>query len=317
MQILTTLIPIFFFLLIGIVFGKSGLLQLPGKTHGHVPLLDRIVLLTLSVMLFFMGVRIGVIENIGQKLVEIGLISVSFAVATVIGTSIVVLFTLFLLRKVIHRPEPHKEKIHLLHHLKEPVYLLSVMIAGIISGLLVPILKSINGNITTWLLYLLLFLIGVQLINNRMTTKTNGKNAFYYITLFILPLSTAIGSLLGGLAVGGFFSLTPGESLSLAAGFGWYTLSGVLISDMGNPVLGSAGFMINLFRETIALIAIPLLGRTRFSLVSIGIAGATSMDVTLPLIERSCGTEYVSLALGHGIMLSLLVPLLVPLFYQM
>lgn len=103
----------------------------------------------------------------------------------------------------------------------------------------------------------------------------------------------------------------------MAAGFGWYTLSGVLITDMGNPVLGSAGFMINLFRETIALIAIPLLGRTRFSLVSIGMAGATSMDVTLPLIERSCGTDYVSLALGHGIILSLLVPLLVPLFYNM
>lgn len=45
-------------------------------------------------MLFFMGVRIGVIENIGQKLVEIGLISVSFAVSTVIGTSIIVMFTL-------------------------------------------------------------------------------------------------------------------------------------------------------------------------------------------------------------------------------
>ena len=45
-------------------------------------LLGRIVLLTLSVMLFFMGVRIGVIENIGQKLVQTGLISVSFAVAT-------------------------------------------------------------------------------------------------------------------------------------------------------------------------------------------------------------------------------------------
>jgi len=317
MQTLTTLIPIFFFLLMGIILGEFGILKLIKKTHSRVSLLNKIVLLTLSVMLFFMGVRIGVIENIGQKLVEIGLISVSFAVATVIGTSVIVLITLFLLRKVIHRPEPHKEKIHLFHHLKEPVYLLSVMIAGIVSGLFVPILKAANGDITTWLLYLLLFLIGVQLINNRITTKTNGKNGSYYITLFILPLSTAIGSLLGGWAVGGFFSLTAGESLSLAAGFGWYTLSGVLITDMGNPILGSAGFMINLFRETIAFIAIPLLGRTRFSLVSIGIAGATSMDVTLPLIERSCGTEYVPLALGHGIVLSLLVPLLVPLFFQM
>ncbi|MDA3941343.1 MAG: lysine exporter LysO family protein [Spirochaetia bacterium] len=288
---------------------KTGIIKLVGARRAA--LLDRIVLLTLSVMLFFMGIRIGIIENIGQKLVEIGLISVSFAFATVIGTSVVVLFTLFLLRKVIHKPEPHKEKIHIMHHLKEPVYLLFLMISGIVSGLFIPVLKSVNGNITTWLLYLLLFLIGIQL----GTSKT--KNTVFQASMVLLPLSTAIGSLFGGLAIGGFFSLSPGESLSLAAGFGWYTLSGVIITDMGNPVLGSAGFMINLFRETIALIAIPLLGRTRFSLVSIGIAGATSMDVTLPLIERSCGKEFVSLALGHGILLSLLVPLLVPLFYNL
>lgn len=279
--------------------------------------MDRVILLTLSVMLFFMGVRIGIIEDIGKQLVNIGLISISFAFATVIGTSIVVLITLFILRKVIHRPVPHKEKIHLLQHLKDPVYLMAVMTAGIISGLFLPILKSVNGDITTWLLMMLLFLIGFQLVNTRKTTKAKGIKIYYYLTLILLPLSTAIGSLLGGLVVGGFFNLTPGESLSLAAGFGWYTLSGVLISDMGNPVLGSAAFLINLFRETIALIAIPLLGRTRFSLVSIGISGATSMDVTLPLIERSCGAEYVSLALGHGVVLSLLVPLLVPLFYHL
>jgi len=309
MQILTTLIPIFSFLLLGIVITKTGIIKMRRDAHS-ADLLGRIVLLTLSVMLFFMGVRIGVIENIAQKLVKIGLISVSFAFATVIGTSIIVLFTLFILKKNIHRPPPHKEKIHIIHHLREPLYLLLVMITGIISGLFVPLLKTVNGNTTTWLLYLLLFLIGIQL------AQSNNKAPIFHITIILLPLSTAVGSLLGGLATGGFFNLSPGESLSLASGFGWYTLSGVLITDLGNPILGSAGFMINLFRETIALVLIPLLGRTRFSLVSIGIAGATSMDVTLPLIERSRGTEYVPLALSHGIVLSLLVPLLVPLFYN-
>jgi uncharacterized membrane protein YbjE (DUF340 family) len=311
MQTLLTLIPIFFFLLMGMAFGNFKFTNSISMKYSRSTLLNLIILLTLSVMLFFMGVRIGVIENIAQKLVAIGLISVSFAFATVIGTSIVVLFTLFILRKNIHRPPPHKEKIHLIHHLKEPFYLLLVMISGIVSGLFVPLLKSVNGNTTTWLLYMLLFLIGLQL------ALSNNKAPIFHITIILLPLSTAVGSLLGGLAIGGFFNLSPGESLSLAAGFGWYTLSGVLITDLGNPILGSAGFMINLFRETIALVLIPLLGRTRFSLVSIGIAGATSMDVTLPLIERSCGTEYVPLALSHGIVLSLLVPLLVPLFFQL
>jgi uncharacterized membrane protein YbjE (DUF340 family) len=309
MQTLITLIPIFSFLLLGIILVKTGIIKPTGARHAS--LLDRIVLLTLSIMLYFMGVRIGVIENIGQKLLEIGLISVSFAVATVAGTSVMALVTLFLLRKVIHRPQPHQEKIHLIHHLKEPIYLLCLMIAGITSGQIFPVFRATNGNVTTWLLYLLLFFIGIQMAVSKR------KTSILHISIILLPLSTAVGSLLGGLLIGGFFNLTHGESLSLAAGFGWYTLSGVLITDMGDPILGSAGFMINLFRETIALVLIPLFGRTRFSLVSIGIAGATSMDVTLPIIERSCGTEYVPLALSHGIILTLLVPLLVPLFYNM
>jgi uncharacterized membrane protein YbjE (DUF340 family) len=86
---------------------------------------------------------------------------------------------------------------------------------------------------------------------------------------------------------------------------------------MGDPVLGSAGFMINLFREGLSLFCIPFLGRFKAEEAAIGVAGATSMDVTLPLIERSCGTRYVPFAIYHGALLSLLVPFLVPLFFRL
>ena len=156
-------------------------------------------------------------------------------------------------------------------------------------------------------------MIGIQLVHNNVTLK----EALAHPDTILLPLGTIAGSLLGGLAVCSFLSITPGKALALSAGFGWYSLSGVIITDMGDPVLGSAGFLINIMRETIALLIIPFLSTTRFPNIGIGVAGATSMDVTLPLIEKSCGDRVVPLSITSGAILSLLVPILVPIFYQL
>jgi uncharacterized membrane protein YbjE (DUF340 family) len=133
--------------------------------------------------------------------------------------------------------------------------------------------------------------------------------------MILLPAATAIGSVGAGVLAAPLFGISPGTGAALSAGFGWYSLSGVIISDMGSPLLGSAGFLINLIRETIALFTIPLLGRVGMHGMAIGVGGATSMDVTLPLVERSCGDRYVPLSIAHGALLSLLVPFLVPLFF--
>jgi uncharacterized membrane protein YbjE (DUF340 family) len=86
---------------------------------------------------------------------------------------------------------------------------------------------------------------------------------------------------------------------------------------MGDPVLGSTAFLSNIIRESFSLLLIPFLSRTPVPHASISIAGATSMDVTLPLIEKTAGPEYVPLSIASGAILSLLVPVLVPLFYSL
>jgi len=48
---------------------------------------------------------------------------------------------------------------------------------------------------------------------------------------------------------------------------------------------------------------------------AISVCGATSMDVTLPMVEKFCGVDYVPLSLAHGILLTLVVPFLVPILY--
>ncbi|MCX7023967.1 MAG: LysO family transporter [Spirochaetes bacterium] len=48
---------------------------------------------------------------------------------------------------------------------------------------------------------------------------------------------------------------------------------------------------------------------------SVLVGRATSMDVTLPLSEQCAGPESVPVSFVSGAILSLLVPVIVPLFY--
>lgn len=43
----------------------------------------------------------------------------------------------------------------------------------------------------------------------------------------------------------------------MASGFGWYSLSGILLTESFGPVIGSAAFFNDLARELIAIMLIP------------------------------------------------------------
>jgi len=273
-------------------------------------------------LLFTMGFRIGRNEEVGSNIAQIGLLALLFAVATIIGTiiGIYLLYRIFFRTSSAFKNNKKKEtnqkgSLLLLEWeiLKEPLTLLCIVVAGILTGFFLPFFKEITGeNITVWVLNLLIFLVGFQFARQDIRLK----EVLLHPDLLLLPAGTVIGTLAGGIAVSFFLSLSWGKAAAVASGFGWYSLSGVLITRMGDPVLGSAAFLSNMLRETIALFIIPLIARTRYPNIAIGVAGATSMDVTLPLIERSCGAKKVPLSITNGAILSLLVPLLVPLFFS-
>ncbi|MBN2047332.1 MAG: LysO family transporter, partial [Anaerolineaceae bacterium] len=45
-------------------------------------------------------------------------------------------------------------------------------------------------------------------------------------------------------------------------------------------------------------------------------AGATAMDTTLPVIQKHAGKEYTLIAVYSGVILSLSVPILIPLIFS-
>ncbi|HPS43965.1 MAG TPA: lysine exporter LysO family protein, partial [Treponemataceae bacterium] len=202
----------------------------------------------------------------------------------------------------------------LLHNLKKPLILLVLVVIGTVVGLFLPEIAWVrDGTVATWILYFLLFIIGIQMASGESDLSALMRQP----SLLVVPLVTIAGTLLGSLGTLIFDGMTPGRALALGAGFGWYSLSGVLISNLGDPSLGAAAFLSNLLRETLAFLAIPLLRASGRCESGVGIAGATSMDVTLPVIEDAWGPGVIPLSVTHGVILSLLVPFLVPLFMSL
>lgn len=337
METLVYLAVLFGFLFIGAFVGKFFI------PKNWITAVDKALTICLYVLLFSMGVRTGLIDNIEQQLAMIGIASLSFAVTASFGSVFVVVAVRKILvnreirrKNTITQPDvsrgeksanrnesfsnyseleskkSNKSVKSVLKHMKDPLKLLFLVLLGSFLSFFTPLFNWFTDSITEQLLYMLLFLVGMQMV----LSNTNMIEVLKNPISIILPLLTIIGSLSGSLIMPLCTKWTIPESLAVASGFGWYSLSGVLLSDLGDPVLGSIAFLSNLFRESIAFIMIPLLAGFGQKRAAISIAGATSMDVTLPSIEKSCGVEFVPLSLAHGVLLTLVVPFLVPLVYS-
>lgn len=202
---------------------------------------------------------------------------------------------------------------------KMTVYIFIAVFLGIIIGYY--ILKTRHQNfidpIINYSLAILVFAIGLDLGLNKSIFKDFKILGFKII---FIPILVAIGSLLGAILSGLFFGLTMGESAAIGSGFGWYSLSAILISNLHSIELGSLAFLTNIFREILTIIFLPILARylnkfNKFLLIAPG--GATTMDVTLPLIKELGGDSIVIPAFLNGLALSALVPFLVPLFLKL
>ena len=197
--------------------------------------------------------------------------------------------------------------------LKEPAVMIGALACGILVGYLSWSAFGFDppdsGRVSTVLLYTLLFLSGAGMVGHGSASL----GSIWHWRSLALPLLTVAGSLAGGAAAGMLLGIGIREGMAGTAGFGWYSLAGVLISDLGYPILGGAAFLGNLMRESLAVVSIPLLAKLGQPEAAISIAGATSMDVTLPLIGKFAGHRWLGPSLLHGTLLSLLVPLLIPI----
>lgn len=189
-------------------------------------------------------------------------------------------------------------------------FLLGLAVGGID---LVPtaIVESDLGN---YLLYLLLFLVGLSVGNDRDTIR-----GFRQLSprLLVLPFLTIIGSMCGGVVAALLLGQSLYEMLAVSQGLAYYSLSSILITEKLGITLGAIALFSNVFRELLTLLLAPLLVKYLGSLAPIAAGGATTMDVTLPAILNASGKEYLVPAIYHGFVCDFSVPILVTLFIEL
>lgn len=194
--------------------------------------------------------------------------------------------------------------------------LLTTVLLGVFSGRyalpfqVVPYLE----RYALWLLLLVLVGIGIELgssatLSERLR-RMRGRN-------LLLPVTSGIGSLLGASLAAALFRIALPMGLGIGAGFGWYSLSSVLLAEMAGAQIAAIAFLANVFRELVAIPLIPILVRAGLGVAAITPGGATTMDTTLAVISRVTDEETTILAFYHGVVLSSLVPVLVTFFGRM
>ena len=258
------------------------------------------------IILFFMGISLAHLDNFAQNIQNIGLYSVA-VLACVSGANLLALWGLD--KHVRHASQQQGESLTKLSLILESLQLILIIAAGFIVGLFVSAAMLDIDTITELALVVLLLLIGCQLRNSGMTLRQILLNSWGIKIALAVMLSSWVGGALASLLLG----IPLNNGLALASGFGWYSLSGILITDGISPVYGGAAFIIDLGRELIAILIIPALIR-RHPSTAIGYGGATSMDFTLPMIQKAGGNEYVPLAIVSGFILSLSAPVFISLF---
>lgn len=189
-------------------------------------------------------------------------------------------------------------------------FLLGLALGGID---LVPsaIVESDLGN---YLLYLLLFLVGLSVGNDRDTIR-----GFRQLSprLLALPFLTIIGSMCGGVVAALLLGQSLYGMLAVSQGLAYYSLSSILITEKLGITLGAIALFSNVFRELLTLLLAPLLVKYLGPLAPIAAGGATTMDVSLPAILNASGKEYLVPAIYHGFVCDFSVPIFVTLFIEL
>ncbi|MFM2590334.1 lysine exporter LysO family protein [Vibrio sp. TBV020] len=261
------------------------------------------------VILSLMGLSLAGLDNLGQNLQLIIKTTAVFFVCL----SLANLAVLPLVDKLLPiKTDSANTKLPLSSMAMESAKLILVVGSGLILGLALPFDLSWVDTASEWILFLLLFFIGIQLRNSGLTLRQILLNKHGMVIALVIIASSMVGGLISALIL----DIDIYRGLAMASGFGWYSLAGILMGDAFGPVYGGASFMIELLRELVALILIPLFIRTR-PCTSIGYAGATAMDFTLPVIQTTGGVRCVPIAIVSGFILSLLVPVMMLFFVSL
>lgn len=280
---------------------------IPLKNRTLIKLVDYSLMALIYVILFIMGLNLSAIPDLLSQLQSIFGKTLVFIVA-ILGLNM--LGFIYLDKKI---PYPIKEGSVKRESTWVALFGSSKLISAIVLGLIVGLFANQYINIPESLgeiaLVMLLICVGLQLRAGGIKLKSVLFNRYGLIMSLFFIITSFIGGIIAALIV----KMPVVHGLAISSGFGWYSLSSIILQDAHGPILGSIAFFNDLFREIFAFMIIPLI-MARYPISAVGSGGATSLDFVLPVIQRTGGAQVVPIAISFGFITNLLAPIFLVFF---
>jgi len=259
------------FLIAGYITG--GQLRVRGK---HIRALGSFMMVTVYGLCFFMGMRMGVNEQVTSNLGRIGLEALIITFLCICGSMI----AMFLLRKILGmdrygnlirkraeagaavssdsakagaavssdnpegagdaaQPEGEENKLDL----KSTIILLSVVVIGMVIGafLLVPrgagFLEWFDGSSNMAMIILLCILMALVGMDMAMSGDVIRNIKNAGYRVLLFPVASMIGTMVLGICACLILGFTLRESAAIPIGFGWYSYAPIVIASAGEQYI--------------------------------------------------------------------------------
>lgn len=277
------------------------------KHRSLIKIVDHALIALIYVILFIMGLNLAAIPDLWTQLQSIFGKTLVFIVC-ILGLNMLVFY--FLDKQLPFPLKPGSVK-------KESTWksllgsskLIGAIILGLIVGLVANQYIHVPEHLAEIALVILLACVGLQLRASGVHLKAVLLNRYGLILSVFFVISSFAGGIIGALIL----KMPITHGLAISSGFGWYSLSTIILQDAHGPILGSIAFFNDLFREFFAFMIIPLI-MARYPLSAVGSGGATSLDFVLPVIQRTGGSQVVPIAISFGFITNILAPIFLVFF---
>lgn len=282
-----------------------------------LPWLGRFQTAALLLLIFTLGAELGANEEIVASLGVIGLNAFLITAAAMAGS----LLAVHILRKYILKldkhgqpagsaqtQEKHGEKVKVDHTLTLLI-VFTVALGMVLGHFVLPDALAVHyGQIIQLGLYLLLFLVGLDLGRHEGMLSSVRQAG---LRVILVPLAVMVGTFTVTALAGLLLPLGPKDCMAAAAGFGWYSLAPTLLAPYSLTVSATA-FLSNVLHELFAIVLAPMVAQRFGYIETVALPGAAAMDTVLPVVVSATNQRMAIYSFTSGVILSLSVPLFIP-----
>ena len=313
------------------------------KLRNHREILSKIInvvtLASVFMLVLMMGMRMGSNEEIIASLGTIGLQAFIFTIVVVIGG----VFSVMAARKLLGIDKFGRLKAQAKGQTNDEIaeseaeadteegggsaaLMTWLIIIAVVLGLLfgyfylrvnVADIDGFNdkvGNVMTLGLCIMIGSIGFDM-GLSGTVIAQVKHIGFRVLIF--PAAVIVGTAVSSVIMSFFLPLSVRECIAIGFGFGWYTFAPGLIMEAGLVTASAICFMHNVMREFISILIVPLVAKKMGYLEAMAVPACSSMDVCLPIIERSTRSDIAIYSFISGVVQSAAVPIVVPLILRL